>query len=1063
LRESELPEAGARQGDSPALRRLGDFDLLRELGRGGMGVVYEARQISLNRRVALKVLPPGLGLTPQAVQRFEREAQAAAKLHHTNIVPVHAIGEEESCHYYAMELIEGQSLSEVLYDLSGTGSNPLMDKTLTQLGEGEVAEPEPDVTTSTPSITSLSDSSAGSRKWFDAVAKLISEVADALHYAHGRGVIHRDIKPANLMLSGDGKLCITDFGLARVAQEPGMTVSGSLMGTPAYMSPEQVASGRMKLDHRTDVYSLGAVLYEMLCQRRPFPGESREEILGGILTKDPRPPRRFNPRIPLDLETICLKAMEKDPDRRYASAGEFAEDLRQYLQHGLIKARRAGIARRTWKSIRRHPVAATVAVGVLIVVAASVVAWQWGGRGEEAQRLLADARLALTEGAYRHGLQLIERAVKLTPDSFDARLVRAKLLIMDDRYQEAANEAHSVLKTDPQNYEAHAALAALALNPLYHNRLVSIDPEPHLRIVEASAPESAEAHYLQALSTKDARRRIELLDRALDLNPSDALASLARMVALQHLLDFELILSEADRMIIARPKSAEGWRLKAVAYREQRDFENARRAIDRAMEIDDRSPKNYHSRAITRWELGEHDGSISDVTRAIELGPTNAVWYSERARLLNVMGRFEEAAADGRRSIELNPDNPRGFLQLLSSYLSLEQEADVLATFQELRVRAEGWFDIEAKASAYQMIAACYTQLKDYDRAMESAERAIEIDPDDPSGFILRKNIHSTQGNDAAAEADCDAVARIELDEPGDLSSRGRSLMFDCNDPARAIEDFNQVIELVPRWYVGYFQRGTANSNLKRYDEALADLNKAIELAPYNSVTYSNRANVYRHQGWIKEELADREKSRDLNPHHVLAWVNYGGALREQGRVNEALAALDKAVELAPLSSSAHWSRAHILAWLGRCGEAASEFRRAEELAPALSSTIIANAHLSAYYYNCPEYYDLTEALRHARSSYDVKTEQTRWNLADALFRNGDYAEAMRIYFVLFEEAPDGSAWFPLAMCLWHLSEKAEAREFYDRAAAWMDERQPHNPMLIRQRQEAAALLGIQP
>jgi serine/threonine protein kinase len=234
-----------------------------------MGIVYEARQISLNRRVALKVLPPGLGLTGTAVQRFEREARAAAKLHHTNIVPVHAIGEEEGCHYYAMELIEGEPLSRLVNDLGGQRSNPLMDAAVTQTATAAPAKAKAaSPTTSGP--TSLSDTSSSSREWFDTVARLLTDVADALHYAHGRGVIHRDVKPANLMLSNDGRLCLADFGLARVAQEPGMTVSGSFLGTPAYMSPEQIAAGRVQVDHRSDIYSLGAVLYEMLSLQRPL-------------------------------------------------------------------------------------------------------------------------------------------------------------------------------------------------------------------------------------------------------------------------------------------------------------------------------------------------------------------------------------------------------------------------------------------------------------------------------------------------------------------------------------------------------------------------------------------------------------------------------------------------------------------------------------------------------------------------------------------------------------------------------------------------------------------------
>ncbi|UCF67938.1 MAG: serine/threonine protein kinase, partial [Acidobacteriota bacterium] len=244
----EQPTCSGGDGSSPSHgpenrfdgldRRLGDFQLLREIGRGGMGIVFEARQVSLNRRVALKVLPPGLGLTQQAVQRFEREARAAAKLHHTNIVPVHAIGEDDGCHYYAMELIEGQSLAQVLDDLRGERSSPLMDATMTLLAPAGAEAPAQKPAAET-GATSLSETDTGGRRWFDAAARLMADVAEALHYAHVRGVIHRDIKPANLLLSEDGRLCISDFGLARVAQEPGITVSGSFLGTPAYMSPEQ--------------------------------------------------------------------------------------------------------------------------------------------------------------------------------------------------------------------------------------------------------------------------------------------------------------------------------------------------------------------------------------------------------------------------------------------------------------------------------------------------------------------------------------------------------------------------------------------------------------------------------------------------------------------------------------------------------------------------------------------------------------------------------------------------------------------------------------------------------
>src|SRR5262245_20890286 len=333
--------------------QLGDFEIVRELGRGGMGVVYEARQVSLNRRVALKVLSGGLGLTPRAVQRFRREAEAAAKLHHTNIVPVYATGEQDGTHFYAMELIDGPSLDQVLRQLR-----------VSQGGPAHAAEPARDLVQTTDYVKGTSTAEeAGLRAsslssggaYFDTVARMISEVADALEYAHQQGVIHRDIKPSNLLLSPAGRLSVNDFGLARLLEQPGMTMTGEFVGTPAYTSPEQIASGRIPLDRRTDVYSLGATLYELLTLQPPFTGRQRDQVLAQIVQKEPRPPRKVNNNVPVDLETICLEAMDKDPDRRYQTAGQMADDLRRYVNRFAISARRAGPLTRAAKWVRRHP------------------------------------------------------------------------------------------------------------------------------------------------------------------------------------------------------------------------------------------------------------------------------------------------------------------------------------------------------------------------------------------------------------------------------------------------------------------------------------------------------------------------------------------------------------------------------------------------------------------------------------------------------------------------------------------------------------------------------------
>ncbi len=369
----------------PIQRRLGDFEIIREVGRGGMGVVYEARQMSLNRRVALKVLNGGLGLDPTAVLRFCREAKAAAKLHHTNIVPVYATGEENGTHYYAMELVEGPSLDKVIRHLRQAQSDelpaPLSSAPNQMAATGPYFE-LPDPSANGASVLTSSSIRPDSR-YFDALAKLIADVADALAYAHQHGIIHRDIKPSNLMLSPDGRLSINDFGLARMLEQPGMTLTGEFVGTPAYMSPEQITAGRVPIDHRTDIYSLGATLYEMLVLRPPFAGDRRDQILAQILHKDPKAPRRVNNKVPLDLETICFKAIDKDPDRRYQTADELAADLRRYVNRFAIAARRAGPVERFRKWVKRHP---GVAVSLALMVVAVGVAVYFGYRAHVTER-----------------------------------------------------------------------------------------------------------------------------------------------------------------------------------------------------------------------------------------------------------------------------------------------------------------------------------------------------------------------------------------------------------------------------------------------------------------------------------------------------------------------------------------------------------------------------------------------------------------------------------------------------------------------------------------------------
>jgi WD40 repeat protein/serine/threonine protein kinase len=452
----------------PALRQLGDFRILREVGRGGMGVVYEAEQLSLGRHVALKVMPQKLLLDARSKGRFEREARAAAKLHHTNIVPVFGVGEQDGLPFYAMQFIQGHGLDAVIEELrrlqprecAGAGPpspigkaehparrdvsavevarslltgefHPPPDGTVGEIPAAAPQLPAPDSRLSDPSAPSSSSvvlpgqstDGQGQRTrratYWQSVAQVGVQVAQALEYAHKQGVLHRDVKPSNLLLDTAGTVWVTDFGLAKADDQENLTRTGDILGTFRYMPPEAFEG---KSDSRSDVYSLGLTLYELLALRPAFDERERNRLIKQVTTTEARPLDRLNRAIPRDLVTVVHKAIEREPGRRYPTAGELAADLQRFLQDEPIRARRLSPWERVRRWGRRNPVVAGLTAAVLVVLLAGVAfsmffalqardkaavaerrAEEVGRERDAGQRLLYAANLNLAQIAWKEG------------------------------------------------------------------------------------------------------------------------------------------------------------------------------------------------------------------------------------------------------------------------------------------------------------------------------------------------------------------------------------------------------------------------------------------------------------------------------------------------------------------------------------------------------------------------------------------------------------------------------------------------------------------------------------
>jgi tetratricopeptide (TPR) repeat protein len=989
VRPAPQPAAGAPPPVGP-LRRLGEYRIVREIGRGGMGVVYEAEQESLGRRVALKVLPPGALGDAQHVERFQREARAAARLHHTNIVPIFAVGEEGGTHYYVMQYIEGQPLDDVLAELrrlraeADPRAGPEMSTTEVPSGDGPTsarvarslwqgpfrpARPPDGGAAAGPDESPPPGQAAGASAplppgpgppsgaahssgllsdpqcpFAKRVAQLGVQVADALEYATEQGVLHRDIKPANLLLDVWGTVWLTDFGLAKATGTPDLTRPGDLVGTLRYLAPERFHG---RADVRSDVYALGLTLYEMLALQPAFDGRDQAEVARQITTAAPPRLDRIDPRLPRDLVTIVHKAMAKDPGDRYQTAAALADDLRRFLDDRSIVARRTSLPEQAWRWCRRNPTMAALVAAVLALLLVATGGGVWlarqhaegqaaAARRDEELRKEVGAALAQAAG-FRKGFHFRE----------------ARLLL------EQAGERLEPAGPDDLRRQVDQAWADL-------------DLAEHLDAARLQAT-TLDAHGYFAFFAAQRRYMAAFAEAGLGREGDDIAAVAARVR--DSAVRAEIVAALDDWASITQDRARRPWLL----------------AVARAADPDSSRDR---LRQPELWQDGPRLARVADELRAAELSPQLA---TALGRVL-IEGGGEAvpllAAAQERfpQDFWINFElglalyRARRWDEALSCYraaLALRPETSVVHINLGTALHHKGWLDEAIRhyqqairlgpkfALAYNNIGEALRDKGRLDEAIDHYQEAIRIDPKYALAY----------GNLADA-----------LREKGLLEE--------------AIDHYQQALQLDPKWVVAHNNLGVALRARGRLEEAIDHFQQAIRLDPKDALAHSNLGDALRIKGRLDEAIDQCQHAVRLDPKFALAYSNLGEALRARGRLDEGIGYLQQALWLDPESVLAHNNLGVALQSKGRLDEAIGHYHHAIRLDPkdAMAYSNLADA--------LRDKGRLDEAIDHYQQSLrlDPKLAAAHLKLADALQAKGRLDEAIDHFQQALQLGPKSAA-----------------------------------------------------
>jgi serine/threonine protein kinase/Flp pilus assembly protein TadD len=823
--------------DTTPPKQFGDYRIVREIGRGGMGIVYEAVQISLDRRVALKVLPASFLAEPKAVARFLRESKVAARLHHENIVRIFQRGIEAGVPYFVMELVEGRTLRD--YQLgqgqlgqgqgawNGRGSRRSSQETQTEslhrketaASGGETVRPGGGLRDTDPRDLGID------RSDFKRMGEAFAEVADGLHHAHTLGVIHRDVKPSNLILDRKGRLRILDFGLARLEGQEPLTLSGEYVGTPRYMSPEQAQFQRHAVGPGTDIYSLGVTIYEAIAGTPPFRGRNRDHTLSLIIHKEPPPLRKLNPKTPRDLETIVLKCLRKAPQERYVTAEALAQDLRRWLRRMPIEARPYSPGEKIVRYVLRNKAKMAALAGFLILLAS--LGWLgMSHRREVLARRIEDYDFKVRGAVMKMQQGLLTRKVKAR-DAVKGDYL--EWFFLPTTFVDVGREDLLWLKRQ-----------ARANNPVE-------ETVTQLKEAERMFPAKPDAYYHSAWALMMLGRDQEALEELMEA-PESVASFVPAMVLRAILLERR---GESDRaraaMEGATQRASGGWEkawLLAERGTLQEDWKEAAQAYHQLMEID-------------------AGGEEPFVGASIETYIGGGVAFLELNDFAQAIEAF--AMAQGR-----SPKSAEPVLLLGKTYLLKGEKSSAEEKFQELLSRAP------LKDEAALGVAEIYGSLEENDEALSWVAKIEDerLRERSRAVFLVKTG--------RWAEA-CTALEQVLKLDPADAlasSWLGLAQMQGLEKIPEAIRSLREGTRLDPKNPIAHVWLGDALARQGLLDAALAEYDVSISLDASNPWAHVSMGVTWSRQGQLGKAFEGFVRAVEANPRLATIYNNFNDLIQ---------------------------------------------------------------------------------------------------------------------------------------------------------------------------------------